>query len=226
MSIVSMSFFVMLLAVSLLPFLLVYQITSLAHSAYRNSLWLLRDRITDDLRREKIARSRSAEAIHRLIENQIQLAGRHTLADSLLAISVFEVEGGTSIFDEMVDYGVSDADRKILLGYLKDFQRATVKHLMWGSVFGWAVLGLLRSLTWVVSLARRSYTRLCRTQIRRRRRLRDDAAAQRPSDDALIQEWLHKVERAEVEIMPEATPSRRAKMAGRGGRLADAGVYR
>lgn len=233
MNAVSVLFLLMLLGAALLPFALAFQLTSLAHSIYRNRLWLLRDRITDDLRRGVVSESPSARYIKELVDRQIQVAGRHTLADSLLATNVFDVAGDTSIFDEIVKDGTPGVDRAILDGYLQDFQRATVNHLKWGSVFGWVAFVLFSAVNRMLSGYRTLRRRLSRPagQVTvpagagntsaesgaNRTAPRSTGAARRPKTavEQAMQELGRKVERAEVEIMPAAAPSRQARAAER-----------
>lgn len=226
-----MLFLAMLLVVALLPFVIVFQLTSLAHSVYRNRLWLLRDRIADDLRRGSISRSTTAKEIKSLVDDQIQVAGRHTLADSFLAIKIYDVEGRTSVFEEILKEGTPMADREVLISYLTDFRSATLNHLMWGSVFGWiftAVFSLAEAFLKVGRWhAARTGNPAGRTQgnaqsahktlqnpshsTRRSRGRGKRAYRSRNSVEKRAQQIRQMVERAEVEIMPSATPSRHAK---------------
>ncbi|MFC7532129.1 hypothetical protein [Actinoplanes sp. GCM10030250] len=245
---------VMLLAVALLPFAIAFQLTSLAHSVYRNRLWLLRDRITDDLRRGNVGRSDSAGQIKEIVDRQIHIVGRHTLADSLIAINVFEVAGDTSVFDDILQDGTPDDDRATLIGYLEDFQHATSSHLKWGSVFGWFISGVFGVAVFAASMIRRvlrgfgtsadpNHVDLSgeveggngeggngeigsgefgrggdRVPGRREERRRRPGIGRRRAKTAVeqvAQELRHKVERAEVEIMPAAAPARPASPAAR-----------
>lgn len=219
MSDVSILLFLMLITTATLPFVVAYQLTSLAHSNYRNRLWLLRDRIADDLRTGRISDSATAGQIRCIVERQIRVAGRHTLADSLLAISVFEVPGKVSVFDEILQEGTPKADRDTLMGYLADFRHATARHLMWGSVVGWFATGTIGSAIALVDAWRKVRKRIQRAGGPQSRR----KVVTTPMGQA-AQELRKKVERAEVEIMPTAAPSRRSRARTREQHLADVGV--
>ncbi|WP_433828889.1 hypothetical protein ACQP2E_06155 [Actinoplanes sp. CA-015351] len=209
----------MLLAVAFFPFVLAVQLKNLAHSIYRNRLWILRDRITDDLRLGKIEDNPSARHVKELVDRQIHIAGRHTLLDSLLAIQIFDVTGDTSVFEEILPAGTPDVDRPVLTEYLDALQTATTSHLKWGSVFGWLVSGLM-AVTYLVTMiktkrtgnadqsAEPRSTTPSHVATRSNRRDRVHRHTRTPMGQA-AQELLHKVERAEVEIMYAAAPARR-----------------
>ncbi|MFB9238928.1 hypothetical protein ACFFWC_25945 [Plantactinospora siamensis] len=237
----------MLVAIALSPFLLTLQLTLIAHSLYRNRLWLLRDKVTDDLRKGVVRSTPTAERVRSLIERQIQVAGRHTLADSLLAVSIFSVDGGTSVFEEIIQSAPSDGtparDREILIGYLREFRSATIRHLRWGSVFGWFAFPFFRAVSrldlWLRRLTKSVSERELHKWVPLQRRARTayprpsestgdpatfGASPQRNRVEWTAQQITRKLERAEVEIMPAATPSRHARKGARRPELADAGV--
>ncbi|MBQ1025469.1 hypothetical protein [Micromonospora sp. C95] len=226
MHVTSALLLIMLLGIALTPFFVIYQLTSLAHSSYRNRLWILRDKITDDLRRGKIARSHAAQSVQNMIEEQIQVAGRHTIADSLLAIAIFKVDGDTSVFEDILGAGETPEDQQILVSYLRDYRVATAKHLMWGSTLGWLlslVLYITKSLVWIFSRVQSvfratdkgnsSRATVVPSQGDSRKQTRGDVdrqPARRPERQGTghAREIRQKIERAEVEIMPTATPRR------------------
>lgn len=183
--------FVMLLAVALSPFVLAYQVTRLAHSRYRNALWIIRDHLVDDLRTGRVQTSPGSERLLDLVETHINIAGRHTLADSLLAVAIYKSPDTPSIYDEVLGTEVPLADRTRLTGYLQSLRDASVKHLSWASVSGWTVFPIFRLLVLVVRA--------------RLRRQPERIHAQ------LIKEPVRQVERVEVQLMPKLMPSRNAK---------------
>ncbi|MEU4563697.1 hypothetical protein AB0F72_35425 [Actinoplanes sp. NPDC023936] len=217
MDAISVVLLLMSLTVAVLPFVLVKQLTNLAHSIYRNRLWMLRDRITDQLRRGEIGDSTSARHVKALVDRQIHKAGRHTLLDSLMASYVFDVAGDTSVFDEILPEGTPIADRSALTKHLRHLQSATASHLKWGSVFGWFVTAVLGTFV-VMSSKHRLRSRdaaataeSCtaasgRGAGRRGRRDRSRQLA-RTSVGRTAQAWRLRVERAEVEIMHAAAPA-------------------
>src|SRR5262245_20571140 len=103
MTATSALFFVMLIAVALSPFLVVYQLTRFAHTVYHDRLWTLRDRLVDDLRRGYIQRSKPAERLLALVEMQIESAGSHRLIDTLIAVKIFKPSGKTSIYNDILN---------------------------------------------------------------------------------------------------------------------------
>ncbi|KAB1907584.1 hypothetical protein F8279_10250 [Micromonospora sp. AMSO1212t] len=234
MSAGSAPFFFMLLFVALSPFLITFQLTHLAHSSYRNKLWLLRDRLNDDLRRGRISRSAAARTIQALLEDQIEVAGRHTLKDTILAISIYEVDGGTSVFEEILRKDTPSGDKEKLSMYLRELRQATIQHLTWGSVAGWIVIPLFKAVSRILRAltSRNSKVAAERATVRAKQRQTDKpmrsiegprsvVAAGNVGGHAPLQErtleraeeMKQKVERAEVEIMPEAAPNRRVRNA-------------
>ncbi|MEU8242143.1 hypothetical protein AB0C07_28150 [Actinoplanes missouriensis] len=214
MDAISVVLLLMSLTVAMLPFVLVKQLTNLAHSIYRNRLWVLRDRITDELRRGEIGDSTSARHVKALVDRQIHIAGRHTLLDSLMASYVFDVAGDTSVFDEILPEGTPAADRSALTKHLRHLQSATASHLKWGSVFGWCITAVVE----LMSIKRRLRSRdtaataeSCAASSGRggSRRGRRDRSRQlaRTSVGRTAQAWRLRVERAEVEIMHAAAPA-------------------
>ncbi|MGW3784707.1 hypothetical protein ACWD5Z_08970 [Micromonospora chokoriensis] len=239
MSAGSSPFFFMLLFLAFSPFLIVFQVTHLAHSAYRNKLWQLRDRLIDELRRGSISKSAAARTMQMLLEQQIEVAGRHTLKDTILAISIYKVDGETSVFEEILRKGTPPNDRERLSMYLRELREATIQHLTWGSVVGWFVIPLFKVVNRMLlalpsgASSNASASAGAKSRVRARQRqdgTQHDQMTKRPGNvvstgDVNVhhplqertleraEEMKQKVERAEVQIMPEAVPNRRVRHA-------------
>lgn len=238
MSAGSAPFFFMLTFIALSPFLIIFQLTHLAHSSYRNKLWLLRDRLNDDLRRGSISRSGAALTVQELLEDQIEVAGRHTLKDTILAISIYQVDGETSVFEEILQKDTPSGDKEKLSMYLRELRQATIQHLTCGSVAGWIVIPLFKIASRILrALASRTPKASAdqasaENRVRAKQRQTDkptqtiegprgavvagDVPVHTPLQERTLEraeEMKQKVERAEVEIMPEAAPNRRVRHA-------------
>ncbi|MDG4833593.1 hypothetical protein O7627_30430 [Solwaraspora sp. WMMD1047] len=224
--------FGMVTFIAFAPLILAMQLTRLAHSSYRNRLWLVRDRLADDIRTGGVSRSTAAETIYHLLEKQIQVAGRHTLKDTILAIAIFEVDGETSIFREIYAE-IPPADVEKLALYLQEIRAATVSHLRWGSVLGWFAVPGFKMLKRVLRL----WLRLRHTPIPAQRVTGQSIAIAREDEPDTVEmkgmdtvvagntvirglqertflragEMTQKLERAEVEIMPDAAPNRHVR---------------
>jgi len=192
----SFPFFLMFVAVCLAPFVLIFQITRLAHSIFRNELWSIRDELTDDLRRGVIQRSEGAERLLATVQTHIDVAGRHALVDTVLAYLIYKSEPTVPIWDAIIGLSVPPGDRTKLNDYLQRLLGAIVRHLTWGSPTGWLAIPSLR-LMW----------RLRRT-VRRRKAAKGLVIASK--EHSLRRE----AERVELEVMPKLMPSRAARRSG------------
>jgi len=185
----SFVFFLIYVATALTCIGVLLQLTRLAHSSFRNQLWILRDHITDDLRRGKLRPSPSALRLRELVEIQIRDAGRHTILDSIVATMIFMTPGKTSIYDDILAEDVPAQDYAAVKDYLSRLRDANINYLNWGSLSGWLLFPLFRLAS-----------RLGRWYVKRQ--------AQVGLQPARTTELKRKVERAELEVMPEVMPSR------------------
>jgi hypothetical protein len=189
----------MLIAIALAPFVFVYQITRLAHSTFRNVLWTIRDGLVDDLRRGVVERSEGAERLLHLVQTHIDVAGRHTFADSTLGYLIYRPNDAASISDVILGDSVPPADRTRLNGYLRDLTKAATRHLKWASPTGWVGIPLLR----LYFKAQGEW-----------RKRQDKSRIIKEAD------LRREVERVELQVMPQLMPSRAARKRGDGGSVA------
>lgn len=191
MSLNSATLFVMLIAVALSPFFLIFQITRLAHSAFRNKLWVIRDSLVDDLRLGRVQRSQGAERLLDLVQMHIDIAGRHTFSDTLLGLAIYRSPGSVNVHNDVLGDSAPAGDRQRLTGYLNELRRASLTHLTWASPSGWIALPLLRFVGHARNVRLRRRVELSQRQIRenlRAKALRDEA------------------ERVELQVMPKLIP--------------------
>lgn len=181
--------FLMLLAAALSPIFLVYQVTQLAHSVFRNKLWLIRDRLVDDIRLGRIERSSGAEALLELVQMHIDVAGRHTLVDSLIGLALYRSNDAKSLPEEILGRDLSDADMARLNGYLCELRDASLAHLSWASPTGWVVVPLVRVIG-----------RMARVKTERQ-----SESGGRAAKESTLQ---RKAERVELQVMPKLVPRR------------------
>ncbi|WBB97457.1 hypothetical protein O7621_02225 [Solwaraspora sp. WMMD937] len=192
MHIDSLAFFIMLISAALSPFLLIYQLTRLAHSQFRNELWLIRDGLVDDLRTGRIQRSPAAERLLKLVKTHISVAGRHTLTDALIALAIFKPANSTPIADQILG-DVPPRDRPILAEYLRRLQDASLRHISRAS-----------AASWLMAVSFKALRRAARTSGKRER-------AEKHSMQTIREDLDH----VEVQLMPRLMPSRSARKSRR-----------
>lgn len=150
------------------------------------------------------------------------------------------VAGDRPRADEILQGGAPQADRERLISYLDEFQAAAAQHLKWGSLFGLFTFVVVRLGAWVLAIGKFVHQLFffpwatgsaAQEVIPRKKGGRGPAGwpksigrANRPLRKTTVEraavELRRKVERAEVEIMPEAAPSRHGRTARRAGALA------
>lgn len=127
----------MLVVTAASPVLLVYQVTRMAHSRYRNKLWEIRDDLYDDLRLGRIQRSDGAEIFFNVFERQIRSAGKVSFSDVVLAVKVIGPQQDGMLIDQVLSQVDLPEDRKAIEGYFLALETATRRYLAWGSPSGW-----------------------------------------------------------------------------------------
>jgi hypothetical protein len=184
MTVNTTSYFLVLVALALMPIVTIIQLTHLAHTCYRDRLWRLRDDLVDDLLLGRIEPSQGALRLLRVVETHIRIAGRHSLADLLFALFLLRPKEIPSISDEILGGDIRPTDRATLASYFQRLNQANIWHLYAGSVLGWFVFIGLHALRIVPYLGKRRN------------------AGVRPK-------LTQQAERLELR-MPELAPSRRA----------------
>jgi hypothetical protein len=189
MSLSSLILLIMVGAIVVAPFLLAFQITRLAHSQFRNELWLIRDGLVDDIRRRELGNSQAARSLLELVEAHIRIAGKHTLEDCLLAAAIFKPANFEPLENQILGPEVPTLDRTRLIEYLNRLRTATLRHLNWSSVAGWVLVPVFRFTSVGVAVGRpRVVARAMSARILRKR-----------------------VERAELQVIPKVVTSGRSR---------------
>lgn len=197
------------LATAVLPFVLIFLDSRLAHSRYRNELWLLRDRLVDDVLEGRIQRTAGTDLALRLVETHIRVAGRHTLTDLLLAMATFRNRPPTPVAREILEAGVRSSDIPRLTNYLNQLWDASAKHLLRASPLGILLLPFTRFGTARPSLSARKQGLATR---KRRFRHRQEALKRAENEFKRAEmEFRRKAEPIEIGEMAELVQSGRSK---------------